>query len=198
VFGRRSASDPARDQAEADRAESEATLGKGRATPKRAEAEAARKKRMAPPRSRKEASALRRERMKEQRLKQRLALAGGDDKYLPAKDQGPVKKYVRDYVDSRRTIGEFLIPVFLVVFVGLIVLSSVAPSAPLAGSVPWLVVMGALAVDSVRIVRGVKRGITERFGAEEAKGITFYTLMRSWQMRRLRLPKARVRPGAEI
>jgi hypothetical protein len=198
VFGRRSAPDSAGDQTEADRAEAEANLGKGRATPKRAEAQAARKKRMAPPRSRKEANALRRERMKEQRLKQRLALSGGDDKYLPPKDQGPVKKYIRDYVDSRRTIGEFLIPAFVVVFFGLVVLSSVAPSAPYAGSVPWLVVMGALAFDSVRILRGVKQGIAERFGVQETKGIAFYTLMRSWQMRRLRLPKAKVRRGAEI
>jgi hypothetical protein len=198
VFGRRSAPDPAGDQADVEHTEADATQGKGRATPKRSEAEAARKKRMTPPRSRKEASALRRERLKEQRTKQRQALTGGDDKYLPARDQGPVRKYVRDYVDSHRTIGEFLIPAFLLVLFAGIVLGNLAPDAPFLTSFPWIIVITALTVDSVRIMRGVKRGVTERFGAEETQGITFYTLMRSWQMRRLRLPKPKIRPGAQI
>jgi hypothetical protein len=50
----------------------------------------------------------------------------------------------------------------------------------------------------VRIIRGVKKAITERFGADETRGITMYALMRSWQMRRLRLPKSTVRPGDAI
>jgi len=172
------------------------TLGKGRATPKRSEAEAQRKKRLAPPRNKKEANALNRERVKEQRVKQREALAGGgDDKYLPARDRGPVKKFIRDYVDSHRTLGEFLIPLFMVMFLLAIVL---APYTQFIGSFSWLVVLGALALDSVRILRGLRTAMAGRFSAAETKGITMYTLMRSWQMRRLRLPKPAVRPGAQI
>ena len=33
--------------------------------------------------------------------KQREALANGDERYLPARDKGPVRRFVRDYVDSR-------------------------------------------------------------------------------------------------
>jgi hypothetical protein len=172
--------------------------GKGRATPKRKDAEAARKKRMAPPRNRREASALRRERMREQRSKQRQALAGGDDRYLPVRDRGPVKKYIRDYVDSHRTIGEYLIPIFIAVLLIDLLLSPLTSSVPLVGSLPWIIVLAALAIDSLRIVRGLREGITQRFGAGEARGAAFYALMRSWQMRRLRLPKATIRRGAEI
>jgi len=192
VFGRRPPPGPSVEEQEA----LDVAQGKGRATPKRKEAEAARKKRMTPPRNRKEASALHKERVKEQRGKQRQALAGvGDDRFLPARDQGPVKKLIRDYVDSHRTIGEFLIPVFLLLFV---VAAVAAQYTAALGTYAWLAVIALLAVDSVRIVRGVKRVVSERFGPDETRGITMYALMRSWQMRRLRLPKATVRPGAEI
>jgi hypothetical protein len=192
LFGRRTPTDPVVDEQE----ELDVAQGKGRATPKRKEAEAARKKRMTPPRNRKEASALHRQRVKEQRGKQREAMAGvGDDRYLPARDQGPVKKFIRDYIDSRRTIGEFLIPVFLVMFMVSILLSSITQYV---GTFAWVAVLVLLTFDSVRIIRGVKKAITERFGADETRGITMYALMRSWQMRRLRLPKSTVRPGDAI
>ncbi|MGH3501315.1 MAG: DUF3043 domain-containing protein [Nocardioidaceae bacterium] len=169
--------------------------GKGHPTPKRKESEAARKKRMAPPRNKKEANKLHRERMKAQRVKQREAMQGGDDRYLPARDQGKVKRFIRDYVDVHRTIGEFLIPIFIIIFVLVYIRTAWAAAM---GTYMWIVILLLLAFDSTRIVRGVKRGITERFGAEETSGITMYTLMRSWQMRRLRLPKPQVKAGQEI
>ncbi len=181
------------DRAVEEPEELDVAQGKGRATPKRKEAEAARKKRMTPPRNKKEASALHRERVKEQRGKQREAMAGGgDDRYLPTRDQGPVKKLIRNYIDSRRTIGEFLIPVFLLMFLVSILLSSITQYV---GTFAWLAVLVLLGLDSRPRHRGVKKVVAERFGADETRGITMYALMRSWQMRRLRLPKATVRPG---
>lgn len=198
MFGRRSRSDATETETEPETTEAQTASGKGRATPKRKEAEAARKKRLTPPKTRKEANALRRERVREQRVKQRVALAGGDDKYLPARDQGPVKKYIRDYVDSRRTIGEYLIPIFIAVLVIQVLMSGLSSAVPFIGSLPWIIVLGALTFDSFRLLRGLRRGIAERFGADKSKGIAFYALMRSWQMRRLRLPKATTQRGAEI
>ncbi len=200
MFGRRTAPEAAQTTqtgtAPPPSGATDMTLGKGRATPKRKEAEALRKKRLTPPRSKKEAHALNRERVKENRQKQRAALAGGgDDKYLPARDRGPVKRFVRDYVDSHRTIGEFLIPIFLVMFVLALFLS---PYTQFIGSFAWLVVLVALAVDSVRILRGMRKALAERFGTVDTHGLTMYTLMRSAQLRRLRLPKATVRPGERI
>ncbi len=170
--------------------------GKGRPTPSRREAEAARKKRLAAPRNRKEASLQRREKMKEARAQQRLALeSGGDDRYLPARDQGPVKRFVRDYVDSHRTMGEFMLPVFFLIFI--LVYVNTEWAARFSSSA-FLSVILLLIIDSVRMSRGAKAAVRDKFGPDETKGITMYTLLRSWQMRRLRLPKPRLKAGQPI
>lgn len=199
MFGRRSASEttePATEPARTTSGATEMSSGKGRATPKRKEAEALRKKRLTAPRTKKEAHALNREKVKEHRQKQRQALAGaGEDKFLPERDRGPAKRFVRDYVDSHRTLGEFLIPVFLVMFVLALFLS---PYTQFIGSFAWLVVLSALIIDSIRILRGMRKALAERFGSVDTQGLTMYTLMRSAQMRRLRLPKPAIKPGDPI
>lgn len=167
-------------------------VGKGRPTPKRRDAESARRRRVAPPRNSKEAKALQRERTREARARQRAALQSGDERYLPERDRGPVKRYIRDYVDSRRTIGEFLIPVFVVLFLLVYVKTSYTQ---FLGSIAWIIILAAMTLDSMRILHGLRKGITERFGADQVKGNSMYALMRAWQMRRLRLPKPQVRPG---
>ncbi|MGI8576342.1 MAG: DUF3043 domain-containing protein [Nocardioidaceae bacterium] len=194
MFGRRTSAEEAASRTDASVELKVSRVGsKGKPTPKRKEAEAYRKQRNAPPRSRKEANALQRERSREQRLKQKAAMASGDPRFLPARDQGEVKKFIRDYVDSHRTIGEFLIPIFLVIFV-LVYL----PGAAALGSVAWIVVLAAVLFDSLRILRGIRSGISSRFGEGQTKGVTMYTLMRSWQMRRLRLPKPQVKHGQPV
>jgi len=170
--------------------------GKGRPTPSRKEAEAARKKRLAPPRTRKEASLQRREKMRESKLAQRAALEGrGDDSYLPARDQGPERRFLRDYVDTRRTIGEFMLPLFFLIFVSVYINQEWAQRF---SSSAFLLVVVLMILDAVRIVRGSKSALREKFGDDAVKGNTMYTLLRSWQMRRLRLPKPRVKAGEKI
>lgn len=170
--------------------------GKGRPTPSRKEAEAARKKRIAPPRTRKEASAQRREKMRESKVAQRAALEGtGDDSYLPARDQGPERRFLRDYVDVRRTIGEFMLPLFFLIFISVYIKQEWAQRF---SSLAFLLVIMLMVLDAVRIVRGSRSALQEKFGGDAVKGNTMYTLLRSWQMRRLRLPKPRVKAGGKI
>ena len=47
--------------------------------------------------------------------------ARGDDAYLPARDRGPVRKLVRDVVDSRRNVGSFFLAIAAVALIGTIV-----------------------------------------------------------------------------
>ena len=47
----------------------------------------------------------------------RAALVSGDEKNLPPADALRVKAYIREYVDSRRSAGEFFIPVAVAVLV---------------------------------------------------------------------------------
>jgi hypothetical protein len=190
VFGRRTKEEPSTEPL-VDR-----PGGKGRPTPSRKEAEAARKKRLTPPRTRKEANAMHRERMREARLRQRAALdGGGSDRDLPVRDRGPVKGFVRDWVDSRYTAGQFLLPLMFAMFGLTLVRSSWANSL---SSTLFLSVILFLVVDSVRIARGVKKALRARFDDDSAKGVTTYALLRAWQMRRLRLPKPRVSVGDSI
>ncbi len=196
MFGRRTSPEPdAATPPPANGATAAAATGKGRPTPTRAQAQAARKQRSAPPRNRKEAAARRKDAVRESRGQMRSAMATGDERYLPTRDKGPVRRYVRDYVDSHRTMGEYLLPVFFVLFILVYVSASLAAAV---GSFAWLAVMALLAVDSVRIMRGLKAGIRSRFGDGATKGITMYALTRAWQMRRLRLPKPMVKPGDPI
>lgn len=122
-------------------------------------------------------------------------MESGDDRYLPARDQGPVRRYIRDYVDTHRSIGEFLLPIFFVIFLLVYVNTTWAATV---SSTAWLVVIAALVLDSVRIMRGLKAGLRSRFGDEATGGVTMYALMRSWQMRRLRMPKPQVSPRDKI
>ena len=93
--------------------------GKGRPTPKRADAR--KKRRAATPTNRKEAAALRRERLREQRMAQRQALITGDERHLPARDAGPAKRMARDIVDSRFSVGQVF---FGLVLAGILVVVS--------------------------------------------------------------------------
>ncbi|MBA2559685.1 MAG: DUF3043 domain-containing protein [Propionibacteriales bacterium] len=191
MFGRRTISS----QPDVDSAAGGATaVGKGRSTPTRKEAEAARKQRLSTPRTRKEQAAARKAQTKSVRERQRVAMATGDDAYLPARDKGPVKRYVRDYVDSRWHIGEILLPLFFVVFAVVYVVKVL----PQVISVVWLVVLILMFVDAVRVVRGVKAGVRQRFSEADTKGVALYAVLRAWQMRRLRLPKPLVKHGDQV
>src|SRR3954453_11258622 len=78
--------------------------GKGRPTPKRRDAERRRQPIVAP-KNRKEASRLQRERPREARKDNREGVARGDQRRLAPRDAGPARAFVRDYVDSRRTVA---------------------------------------------------------------------------------------------
>ena len=90
---------------------------KGRPTPTRKEAEAAARERAKAGMDKKAAQKLLRERRAESNAKMRAGMRSGDERYLPARDQGPVKRFVRDYVDARLSIAEFLLPLLLVIMV---------------------------------------------------------------------------------
>ena len=86
-------------------------------TPSRKEAEAARKKALKPPMTRKEQIQRDREARRTIRQRQQEALRTGDDKFLPLRDRGPIKRFARDYVDRRRLVAEYLLPILLFTFI---------------------------------------------------------------------------------
>ncbi|MGI5454149.1 DUF3043 domain-containing protein [Streptomyces sp. CA-249302] len=165
---------------------------KGRPTPKRSEAQSQRRSVANTSLTRKDAAKRQREDRRAALERQRQALAGGDERYLPARDKGPVRKFARDWVDSRLNVAEFFLPMAVVILVLSVVrVASLQNIALLL----WLVVIVLIVVDAIVSVFRLRKALAARFPGQSTKGATRYALMRSLQMRRLRLPKPQVKRG---
>ncbi|MFF7444879.1 MULTISPECIES: DUF3043 domain-containing protein [unclassified Streptomyces] len=165
---------------------------KGRPTPKRSEAQSQRRSVANTSTTRKDAAKRQREERRAALEKQRQALAGGDERYLPARDKGPVRKFARDFIDARFNVAEFFLPMAVVILVlSMVRVASLQNIALLL----WLVVIVMIVLDSVLTVFRLKKKLAERFPDQSRKGAVAYALMRSLQMRRLRLPKPQVKRG---
>jgi hypothetical protein len=174
-------------------AEAEArSSGKGRPTPTRKEAEAAARARakaaLDPKGSRRQQRSQRSSRSQEIRA----GIKAGDERYLPARDQGPVKRFVRDFVDHRLSMAEFAIPLL---FSSL--LASAAGFAAVGNGIMNATLL-VVVLDSVFLRWRMRKELTRRFPGESLKGTTFYALMRALQLRFLRLPKAQVKLGQPL
>ncbi|MEU7555538.1 DUF3043 domain-containing protein [Streptomyces sp. NPDC044571] len=165
---------------------------KGRPTPKRAVAQSQRKAVVASTGNRKEDAKRARERRREELAKQREALASGDERYLPARDKGPVRRFVRDFVDSRFSVAEMFLPLAVVI----LVMSMVrVPQIQNIALMLWLAVIALIILDSIGLVFRLRKALNERFANQPRRGAVAYGLMRTLQMRRLRLPKPQVKRG---
>ena len=168
---------------------------KGRPTPKRNQAQSQRRQRVTVPTDRKAAARQAREARRMEMAKQREALAGGDERYLPLRDKGPVRRLCRDYVDSRFHIAELFLPFAVVILV-----LSMVPNMNIKdiSLLLWMVLIVLIVAQSVFTgfrLRGVLR---ERFPQPETRGAVMYALMRTLQMRKMRLPKPQVKRGAKV
>ena len=169
--------------------------GKGRPTPSRKEAEAAAKARAKVPRTRKEQMAAQRAARGESSTNIRQAMRTGDERYLPARDKGPVRRFIRDFVDSRFSFIELMVPLLIVTMI-----LGYSGNAYLAG-VGNTILLGTLllvVVDIVVMRFRLRRELTRRFPAEPLKGTTYYAVMRALQMKFMRLPKAQVKIGQKL
>jgi hypothetical protein len=169
--------------------------GKGRATPSRKEAEAARMARVRTPRTRKEQAAASRNARFESSQKMRDAMKSGDERYLPARDKGPVRRFTRDYVDSKFTLAELILPILVVSMVFNMVGGTGA--AWFSTAFTTLILLGVVAnLAWIRI--GLQRQVKRRFPESSRSGLTYYAVVRAVQLRFLRMPKPQVRIGQEL
>ena len=169
--------------------------GKGRPTPTRKEAEAAAKARARAPRTRKEQAARAREFKAENSRKIREGMKTGEEKYLLPRDKGPMRRFVRDYVDSRFSIVELLIPLLVVTMV-----LGYSGNPSLVGA-SYMVMMATflfVIVDMVVLRFRLRKELVRRFPDESYKGTTYYAVIRSLQMKFMRMPKAQVKIGQEL
>ena len=159
---------------------------KGRPTPSRKEAESKRKVSTLAPAIGKEAKKRDKALARERRVAAREAYLRGDENALPLRDRGPVRRFVRDEVDGRRSIGEYFLPIIFVVLLLTMVLPREKQLIPVL--LMYTVLLFAV-VDGFFLSRKLKKQIIEKFPDANTKGLGMYGWLRSTQMRRLRAPK---------
>lgn len=170
--------------------------GKGRPTPSRKEAEAAARARARVPRTRKEIAQRQRDARMDSSRKVREAMRTGDEKHLPPRDQGPVKRFIRDFVDSRIGFSELLAPLLIVIMV-LGYGAGGSGGVALANSL-WMTTIFLVVADVLWLRYRLRRAVRERFPDESLKGVTFYGVMRAVNMRFLRMPKPQRKIGETL
>jgi hypothetical protein len=169
--------------------------GKGHPTPKRKQAEAANKRPLVPD-DRKAAAKAARVAARTKRDREFAALQTGDERYLPAKDRGPVRRYIRDHIDARRNLGEYFLPIAMVLLVLQLTLAQVNASLAVLALLLLYVFVIAMMVDALIMWRTLKKKLVAKFGADAIpRGTTMYGVLRVFQLRRSRLPKAQVKHG---
>jgi hypothetical protein len=167
-------------------------LGKGRPTPSRKEAEAAARARAKAALDPKLTRKQERERRYEAGRAAREGVKSGDDRYLRPRDQGPVRRFERDFVDARLSMAELALPGFLLSFF----LS--ASGAAVAGSGLLNALLLVIVVDCLLLRFRLRRELKRRFPQDDLKGTTFYAIVRAMQIRFLRLPKPQVKLGQSL
>lgn len=169
--------------------------GKGRPTPTRKEAEAAARARAKTPRTRKEMAAANRKSRQEAASRVREAYKTGDDKALPARDRGPVKRFIRDFVDIRFSFIELLIPVMVIT---LVMGFSKNQTVIAMSEIILLAAMIMIVMEMIFMRMKLRKELKTRFPDASLKGTTYYALMRAIQMRFLRLPKVQRKLGEAL
>ncbi|WP_125777370.1 DUF3043 domain-containing protein [Antribacter gilvus] len=166
----------------------ETSSGKGRPTPKRKQSQAANKRPLVPA-DRKAAAKAQRAQRRADRERSYQAMQTGDERYLPLKDKGPQRRYVRDFVDARWNLGEFFLPIAFVFLFA----TFFTQSRPEIGLLVLVGLYGFLfltLIDAALLWRSLKKRLIAKFGPEVPRGTMMYAITRAYQMRRSRLPRA--------
>ena len=197
------------------------TPKKGRPTPKRNEVErelGVRRTNVTPPSTPAEARARRKElknsmskaeykamkqRKKDEAARERRKanerIMAGDENYMLERDRGPEKRFVRDYVDSRRFIMNFFLPLTFLVIITMLVGTQNPDIARLTNLV-MIVVFILIVGEGIWVGRRVKRMVNERFPQNSHGGFSLgmYAFTRATMIRRFRTPAPQKKIGDEV
>lgn len=171
-------------------------VGKGRPTPRRRDAEAANRRPLISGDKKTDRAKARAEAAKQRQLMDQ-AMQTGDERYLPAQHKGEARRFARDYIDARWTLGEFFLPIALLVVIVMFGGSvlRIPPEVVIYAILALYVVVLVAVVEAIVHATIVHKRALAKFGRDRVRGIRLYTAMRSMQMRRMRLPKPQVKRG---
>jgi hypothetical protein len=187
---------------------------KGRPTPKRSEARRnarkgpvarapmtasearARRKSLAGPKLSREERRAERTASRARMTDRRERMMAGEEGYLLPRDQGPIKRYVRDVVDSRRNVLGLFMPATVV----LLFASFGVPQVQLYASPAMLVLMVVMGIDGLILGRKVSRLVDAKFphNTESRWKLGIYAAGRATQLRRMRAPRPQVERGSSV
>lgn len=194
MFGRKKDSSPAPTSTIDASDVGSTAVGKGRPTPKRREAEAANRRPLVQ-NDPKLARAEQRRKNAESRAQMNQAMVTGDDRHLPLQHKGVQRRFIRDYVDARWSLGEIFLPVAFVFVIGTFLVNNRPQLAlPLILGLYSLVLLAV--IDSVLVARRIRKQLRAKYGDTGVqKGGIMYAVLRSFQMRATRMPKPQVKRG---
>ena len=126
----------------------------------------------------------------------RERMMAGEEAYLLPRDQGPIRRYIRDVVDSRRNaLGLFMPSALALLFVMFAV-----PQLQLYMSPAMLVLMAVMGIDGIILGRKVSKLVDAKFpnNTESRWKLGLYAAGRASQMRRMRAPRPQVERGSRV
>lgn len=179
--------------------------GKGRPTPSRKQAEAARRRPLVPD-TRGDAKA-RKAAERERRARAQKAMLEGDERYLPYRDKGPVRRLTRDVVDARRNFGDHFVWYALGLMGAMFVVAALVRSIGevAAGTILYGInaltigVAIAAVIDGWLLARRLRKVLGAKFKPDQIpRGTVMYGVLRAYQLRRMRLPKPKVERGTTL
>ena len=156
----------------------------------------ARRKTLAGPKLSREERRAERTQSRARMADRRERMMAGEEAYLLPRDQGPIRRYVRDIVDARRNVLGLFMPSAL----ALLFIMFGVPQLQLYISPAMLVLMGLMGIDGVILGRKVAKMVDAKFptNTESHWKLGIYAAGRASQMRRLRAPKPQVQHGADV
>ncbi len=156
-------------------------------TPTRRQAEEARRQRLQPVLSKKEA-----------RLKEREARNRARDESMERVHARPYNALIRDWVDHRLNLAEFMMPLMLLVLVVALVGSTWLPAVMLVSMYAIWALVILLVLDTGWMWFGCRKQLKAHFPDQPLKGKMSYAISRAMLMRRSRQPAPRVKRFAKF
>ncbi|MGV0852790.1 DUF3043 domain-containing protein [Mycolicibacterium phlei] len=146
------------------------------------------------PEERKAEKAARRAEMAERRER----MMNGEEEYLLPRDRGPVRRYVRDIVDARRSVLGLFMPAAMFLIFVMLAVPSIEVQRLLSPAMLVLVLI--MVIDGFVLGRKVNRLVAEKFPDSTEGGwkLGFYAASRASQLRRMRAPRPRVNRGDKV
>lgn len=155
-------------------------------TPTRREAETARMERLHPSRSRKDQK-------KADREARYKAQADAWDRV----EKSPERTLLRDFVDTRWTVAEFMMPAMILIMAAMIVVMADPQLSFYVAMSLWGLFL-LMIINIWAMWRSYKQLLSERVPNAKRKGLLMYMVNRAMMLRRFRRPRPRIKRGDPI